>query len=161
MITKFTSATFKVTAIAVFTCISGMAAAAGSNTLTVNASVTSKCTFNATTSTLNFGAIDPSTAGPANATQASLLYKCTKGTTGVTIAPSAGGLSRTLTSTTTPANTMAYTLVIGSTTAVTGLGFASTGTDLTTTLDASIAATAYQNAPAETYKEVVTLNINP
>ncbi len=53
---------------------------------------------------------------------------------------------------------MAYTLAIGST--FTGLGFGA-GMDLTTTLDASIVATAYQNAPAETYKEVVTLNINP
>ncbi len=155
---KLTSVTSKVVALAVLTCISGMAAAAGSNTLTVNASVTSKCTFNSATSTLNFGAIDPSSAGPANATQANLLYRCTKGATGVAIAPSAGTLSRTLTSTTSVA-TMAYTLVIGST-AATGLGFGS-GMDLTTTLDASILATAYQNVPAEIYKEVLTLNINP
>ena len=152
------SLSLKAIAIAAIACVAGFANAADTNTLTVNASVTKKCTFNTATSTLNFGAIDPSLAGPANATQATLTYRCTKGATGVTIAPATGTLARTLTSTTSAA-TMAYSLVIGST-AATGLGFGS-GNDLTATLDASIVATAYQTAPAETYKEVLTLNVNP
>jgi hypothetical protein len=158
LIMKHTSFAFKAIAVVTLASIASLASAAGSNTLTVNASVTKKCTFSTATSTLNFGAIDPSLAGPANATQTSLLYKCTKGTTGVTIAPATGTLNRTLTSTTSAA-TMPYTLVIGSTAAA-GKGFGA-GNDLTATLDGSITAANYQNAPAETYKEVVTLNITP
>lgn len=152
---KFSSFSSKAIAIAAFTCVSGVAIAGGANLLTVNAKVSSKCTFNTATSTLDFGVIDPSLTTVANATPSSVIYRCTKGITNIAITP-VGGLSRNLTS---PSATIAYTLAVGSV-ATTGLGFGS-GNDLTTTLNGSILATAYQNAPAETFTEVVTLNITP
>lgn len=60
--------------------LSGTALAAGTNTLTVNASVTGTCKFVSTTSTLNFGALDPSVGTTVNGSTTTQFW-CTKGTT--------------------------------------------------------------------------------
>ncbi len=57
----------------------GTVMAAGSNTLTVQASVTGTCKFVSTTSTLNFGALDPSVGTTVNGSTTTQFW-CTKGT---------------------------------------------------------------------------------
>jgi len=69
----------------------GAAWAADSNTLTVQASVVGTCMFTGTkTSTLDFGAIDPSAAGPIPAS-GSTQFWCTKGVTTDAISAGNGG----------------------------------------------------------------------
>lgn len=134
----------------------GIAAAAGSTTLAVGASVKATCTFSATSTPLAFGMIDPSSTGPITAS-ANVLYKCTNGTpsAGVT---ATGGNTRTMTEA--GGKTLPYTLSFSGGTQ-TGAGFGS-GKDLTLAVTGTVAQTDYQNATASnTYAENVTLNITP
>jgi spore coat protein U-like protein len=63
-----------------FLLVAGAAMAADTNTVTVTASVTGTCKFSSPTSTLGFGALDPSSSADATATT-SVSFWCTKGTT--------------------------------------------------------------------------------
>lgn len=58
----------------------GAAWAADTNTLTVTASVSGTCVFNSLTSTLNFGALDPSTPVAVNGSTNTQFW-CTRGVT--------------------------------------------------------------------------------
>ncbi|MFZ3208873.1 MAG: spore coat protein U domain-containing protein, partial [Geobacteraceae bacterium] len=60
--------------------MAGAAMAADSNTLTVQASVTGTCKFVTPTSTLNFGALDPSVGTDVNGSTTTQFW-CTKGVT--------------------------------------------------------------------------------
>ena len=149
----------KLVAAALLTCTAGLAAAAGSQTLAVTASVQGICKFSAASTPLAFGAIDPSLTTDKTMT-ANVLYKCTKGTASAGVTLATGGLNRTMTSTTAGvADTLGYTLSLTGGTQ-TGAGFGATG-DLTLVVLGTITALQYQNASAANYAETVTLNITP
>lgn len=134
---------------------SGLAAASGSTTLAVTASVTKTCQFSAASTPLSFAAIDPS--GSADAvTTANVLYKCTNGTSSAGVTAT-GGLTRTMSDGT---NSLGYTLSFSGDTQK-GKGFGS-GNDLTMVVTGTITAAQYQNAVGSTgYADNVTLNITP
>lgn len=140
---------------ALLSSIAGLAGATDTQNLTVNATVQSICKFFGTGKTAAFGSIDPS--GTSNVTaNANVQYKCTNGTTPGSLAPTSGGLSRTMSDGGT--NTLAYSLSIASVTAGTGFG---SGQEKSVSVTATITPTQFQNAVAATYEEIVELTITP
>lgn len=140
---------------ALLSSIAGLAGATDTQNLTVNATVQSICKFFGTGKTAAFGSIDPS--GTSNVTaNATVQYKCTNGTTPGSLAPTSGGLSRTMSDGGT--NTLAYSLSIASVTAGTGFG---SGQEKSVSVTATITPTQFQNAVAATYEEIVELTITP
>lgn len=134
----------------------GSALAADTNTLTVTANVTGTCKFNSTTSTLAFGALDPSSAGPATA-NATTAYWCTKGTIAAASADTGANPSGTTRRMKNGTEYIPYSLTLSGE-AQTGLG---KGTSLTLGLAGSIANADFINAAAGAYEDTVTLTINP
>lgn len=153
---KHLSTSLKAIVVASLACAAGLAAASDSQTLEVSAKVTAICKFNATSTTLAFADIDPSSTTDATVS-ANVAYKCTKGTASAGVTPATGTLTRSLTSSS--SETMPYTLTITGDTK-TGLGFGS-GKDLTLAVQGKILVADFQNASAGTYTENVTLNITP
>lgn len=133
----------------------GLACATDTQNLTVNATVQQKCKFFGGAQTAAFGNIDPS--GTSNVTaSATVQYKCTNGTTPGSLAPTSGGLSRTMSDG--GSNSLAYTLSLAALTAGTGFG---SGTEQSVDVTATITPTQFQNAVAATYEEVVELTVTP
>lgn len=135
--------------------VAGLASATDTQNLTVNATVQSLCKFFGTAKTAAFGSIDPSGTGNVTA-NATVQYKCTNGTTPGSLAPTSGGLSRTMSDG--GSNTLAYTLSIASVSAGTGFG---NGQEKSVGVTATITPAQFQNAVAATYEEVVELTITP
>jgi hypothetical protein len=134
--------------------IAGLATAGDTQNLTVNATVIQQCKFFGGAKTAAFGDIDPSGTGNVTA-NATVQYKCTNGTTPGSLAPTSGGLSRTMTS---GSNTLAYTLSLASLSAGSGFG---SGQEKSVAVTATITPAQFQNAVAATYEEVVELTISP
>ena len=153
---KNTHTVLKLVAATLLTCTAGLAAAAGSQTLAVTASVQGICKFSAASTPLTFGSIDPSST-VNKVTTANVLYKCTKGTASLGVTAT-GGLARNMISGTT-ADTLGYTLSFTGDTS-TGTGFGP-GTDLTMVATGTITPAQFQNVTAASYAENVTLNITP
>ena len=139
-------------------------AASTTHTITVSATVSGNCKFNTagpTTLTVatGGGVIDPSAAGPATGS-VGVAFRCTTGTTS-TITKDDGlnstgpGAPRVKLGT----NFMPYTMTLTNAAQV-GSGFGA-GQDKTVTVNASIVAADYQNAPAGAYTDTVTLTIAP
>lgn len=145
--------TLKAIAAAALLCAAGFAQAAGSANINVSATVQSICKFQAASTNLAFGNLDPS-AGAAT-TSTSIDYKCTNGSVAPTVSFNSGTGSRTMTS---GANNLAYTITLGSTVAGTGFG---SGQEKSLTIDGSIAAADIENAQAGAYTETVQINITP
>lgn len=142
---------------ALLVCACGVAAAAGSTTLAVSATIIGTCKFVAASTPLAFGgAIDPSSGSTLSPT-ASVLYQCTKNTASLGIT----GVAGAHTMNTTPANTtpLSYTLAISGDTSP-GQGFGA-GTNLTATVTGTMTPAQFQNAIAGSYTDNVTLNITP
>ena len=139
---------------ATLSAIAGLAAAGDTQNLTVSATILEKCKFAGTAQTAAFGDVDPS--GTSNVTaNATVQYKCTNGTTPGSLAPTSGGLSRTMSS---GANSLAYTLSLASLSAGSGFG---SGQEKSVAVTATITPTQFQNAVAGNYEEVVELTITP
>lgn len=137
---------------------SGAALAADTNTLTVNASVTGTCKFNSATSTLDFGALDPSSTSNATASNTT-TYWCTKGSVASTTAGNGlnySGTSRQLVGPS-PTDLIPYSLSLTGGTQ-TGAG---KSTPLTLTMNGGINNSNYINATAGSYSDTVTLTITP
>lgn len=141
------------------------AAAAGSYTLTVNATVVGTCKFTPTTTgsvsvTNNGTNIDPSLATAATGTK-TITYKCTSGVTPAMAFAGANDPSvgvHEVKSTATPTNLMLYTVGTTALGAGTGFGAAAQSVDVTVT----IAAADYQNAAAAAdYTDTLTISITP
>lgn len=116
------------------------AMAGNSNTLTATATVQAVCNFTTTTSTLAFGAIDPTGTGPVTATT-SIAYACTAGQAPTLTMPAGGTMAS-------GANNLAFSLANNNT----GSAINITGT---------VAQAAYQAAPAGNYSGTVTYTIAP
>lgn len=140
-----------------------MASGAGladTNTLTVSASVTGTCKFSSATSTLSFGALDPSSASDASASNTT-TYWCTKGVVASTSAGDgsnfSGGSRRMAGTGAAAGDFIPYSLALAGGTQ-TGVG---PGTPLTLTIDGDIVNADYVNATAGSYSDTVTLTITP
>lgn len=138
--------------------VSGAGLAADTNTLTVSASVTGTCKFNSATSTLNFGALDPSLSTNPTVTNTT-NYWCTKGTAASTSAGNGqnySGSSRQLKG---PGATdlIKYALTLSGGTQ-TGQGPA---TPLTLTMSGDINNADYIGQSVGSYSDSVTLTITP
>lgn len=114
--------------------------AGNSNTLTATATVQAVCNFTTTTSSLAFGAIDPTGAGAVTAST-SIAYACTSGTAPVLTMPAGGTM----------------------TSGLNNLPFSLTNTDLggTIQIDGSVAQVDYSVAPAGAYSGTVVYTITP
>ena len=135
--------------------IAGLATAGDTQNLTVSATVQQQCKFFGLGQTAAFGNIDPSGTSDVTA-NATVKYKCTNGTTPGSLAPTSGGLSRTMSDG--GSNTLAYTLSLASLSAGSGFG---SGQEKSIAVTATITPAQFQNAVAATYQEVVELTITP
>lgn len=142
--------------------ISGSAAAADSQTMTVSAKVLAVCYFSSSAYTMTFADINPH--GSSSATQTTAIgYKCTKGTpaASITFDTGATGNSVSLAGTATPSNTMPVTLAWTTPTSTNGTGFGTGATDISFNVTGTITAANYANMPADTYTKAVTVAITP
>jgi len=136
----------------------GAAWAADTNTLTVQASVTGTCRFSSGTSTLNFGALDPSTPVLVNGSSTTQFW-CTKGVTTGAITATNGtswsGSSRRMTGP--GGDLIPYSLSL----TPDGIPNAGPGTPRTLTISGAVLAADYTGVSAGSYSDTVALNINP
>jgi len=136
----------------------GAAWAADTNTLTVSASVTPTCKFSSTTSTLNFGALDPSVGGNVNGSTTTQFW-CTKGVTTDDVTASLGqnpaGTVRQMRDSAST-DLIPYSLTL--TKAGTNAGPASSRT---LTIAGTVLAADYTAKSAGSYSDTVTLTISP
>lgn len=148
-----------ITLTAAIVATAGAAMAADSNTLTVQASVTGTCKFSSGTSTLNFGALDPSVGTNVNGSTTTNFW-CTKGVTTDAIAANNGsnwsGTKRQMLDTVST-DLIPYTLTL------TPDGSANTGpaSPRTLTIGGQVLGTDYTGKTAGSYSDTVTLNITP
>jgi spore coat protein U-like protein len=147
-----------ITAVAI-TAMAGAAIAADTNTLTVQASVTGTCKFSSATSTLDFGALDPSASTNPTATTTTKFW-CTKGIT-TDIITAGNGLNYSGTKNqmkdATSGDVIPYVL------SLTKDGLSNTGpaTPRTLTIKGDIQNSDYVNKAAGSYSDTVVLNITP
>ena len=139
--------------------LGGVAMAADTNTLTVQASVTGTCKFSTGASTLNFGALDPSLATNPSATTTTQFW-CTKGVSTDVIAAGnglnfAGGKRQMKDAVST--DVIPYTLTL------TKDGNSNTGpaAPRILTIDGSILNSDYTGKSAGSYSDTVVLSITP
>jgi spore coat protein U-like protein len=148
----------KAVALATIASLSGFAAADSQN-LSLTATVTAQCRFTSVATTMAFGNVDPSAAGPINGVLAiPVTYKCTKGVTPGTFSFGVGQNTSNRMKDTVSGDFIPYTLVLGA--AVAGTGFGATE-NKTLPLTGSIAATDYQNVSAGSYSDSVVLTVSP
>ncbi len=139
--------------------LGGAAWAADTNTLTVTASVTGTCKFSAAASTLNFGALDPSTPVAVNGS-ASPQFWCTKGVTTDLITAGLGlnpaGSTRQMKDSVS-LELIPYSLVL-TPDGATNQGPAS---PRTLNIAGTVAAADYTGKAAGNYSDTVVLTLNP
>lgn len=139
---------------------SSLMAASQTHDLAVSASVNASCKFSDSGPTaLAFGPIDPTGSVDATAS-ANVTFRCTKGTTSSIASEvgvnDSGGAHRVKSGT----DFMVYTVSYGGTDAQVGTGHGAAG-DLTLAVSGKITAAQYQNAPALSYTDTLTLTIAP
>jgi Spore Coat Protein U domain len=145
-------------AVAVVT-MAGSAFAANSNTLTVSASVTGTCKFSSPTSTLNFGALDPSVATDVNGSTTTNFW-CTKGVSTDVITASNGGNfagGKRQMKDTVSTDVIPYTLTLTKD----GNANAGPATPRTLTVAGQVLATDYTAKSSGNYSDTVVLDITP
>jgi spore coat protein U-like protein len=136
----------------------GVAFAADTNTLTVQASVVGTCKFSSGTSTLDFGALDPSSTSDGAATT-TVNFWCTN-KAGYTVAANNGahfGSSSKRMQGPTAADLIPYALSYNP---ITGTGSGKT-TPIVLSLTGSILNADYVNAAVGSYSDTVALSITP
>jgi len=137
----------------------GISHAAASNTLTVSATVAGTCKFSSATSTLNFGALDPSVGSNVNASGTTQFW-CTKGVSTDAVAGDNGahwsGSSRQMHDNVSGDN-IPYSL------SLTKDGNPNNGpaSPRTLTISGTVLGTDYTGVSAGSYADTVTLTINP
>lgn len=141
-----------------FILTAGSVLASGTNTLTVQASVTGTCKFSSATSTLNFGALDPSVGTNVNGSTTTQFW-CTKGTT-ETLSAGQGsnwdGSKRNM-KLATGTDLIPYTLTL----TPDGSGNTGPGSPRTLTIGGQVLGTDYTGKTAGSYADTVVLNITP
>jgi spore coat protein U-like protein len=136
---------------------SGVALAAGTNTVTVTASVSGTCQFNSATSTLDFGALDPSSTLDAPATTTTTFW-CTKNANyGIT---DDDGANESGVDANRLWNGTEYIPYSFSYNPASGAGNGKTA-PITLTMNGLISNADYVNAAVGVYSDTVVLTINP
>jgi spore coat protein U-like protein len=139
--------------------LTSTAFAAGTNQLTVQASVVGTCKFSTATATLDFGALDPNLATDATTSQ-SIDFWCTKGATATLASDNgihASGTQKRMQHATVTTEFINYALNL---TASNLVGAGKT-TPRTLTVAGTILNADYVNAQAGSYADTVTINITP
>ncbi len=139
--------------------LSTAAMAAGSNTLTVTSSVTGTCKFTSATSTLNFGALDPS-VGTAVDGSVTTQFWCTKGTTQTLAAGNGAHFAagkRNMLDTGTSGDLIPYTLTLTPDGGTNG----GPGSPRTLTIAGQVLGADYTGKTASTYSDSVVIDITP
>lgn len=149
-----------ITMAAVLTALAGTALAADTNTLTVQANVTGTCKFSSPSSTLDFGALDPS-VGANKTANTPVQFWCTKGVT-ETIAAGNGsnwsGTKRQMKETASGGTDLIpYTLTLTKD----GSSNAGPATPRTLTIDGEVIGSDYIGKTAGGYADTVALTITP
>lgn len=167
------STTFRVLVAGVLAAFSAIASAGGTHAITVSASVTGVCSVVDATSTLAFGALDPSVGGTVNAVWSGTTiggkFACTKGQAytvtsddGLWESSSGGANNRmklsTATDCTVATDCIRYTLT--SATAGTGAGFG-VGNRISFAVTGQTTTADYVNANVGSYSDTVTLTVAP
>ncbi len=137
-----------------------VAMAADTNTVTVTANVVGTCRFNSATSTLAFGALDPSSGTPATASAAPTFWCTRNATYSVTDDDGLHELAANgnrMEHTSTTGEFIPYTFTYNPTT---GQGQGRT-TPITLNISGTVAFADYQNAIAGDYADTVVISINP
>lgn len=138
--------------------LAGLAQADTQN-LSLTATVSAQCKFTSAATTMAFGSVDPSLAGPLPGTLAApVTYKCTKGHTPGTVSAGLGLYTSNRMKLSSALEYIPYTLTIGAPPAGSGFG---SGQDKTLPVTASIAASDYENASAGAYSDTVVLTVSP
>jgi len=143
---------------AAFLMISAGAIAADTNTLTVTASVTGTCKFVTGTSTLDFGALDPSLGTNVNGS-GSTTFWCTKGTVEAIAAGNGSNWDGSKRNMRDPVSTdlIPYTLTL----TPDGGTNQGPGSPRTLTIAGQVLGTDYTTKSAGSYTDTVTLTITP
>ena len=136
--------------------MAGNAMAADSHTITVNATVGSTCKFNSASSTLNL-TLDP-TATSTVSQSASVLYRCTKGTTPSFALASGSTSSATGGNLVNGAESIPYTF--SSTSGGAGTGMAA-GNDKTLSVSVSVNQANAANVTPAVYTDSITITLTP
>lgn len=138
----------------------GAAWGAGTNTLTVQATVAGTCKFSSGTATLNFGTLDPAVGTNVDAPDTPVQFWCTKGVTNDLITANNGlnpGSGKRQMSNATSGDLIPYTLSLDPGTGTN----AGPGSPRTLTLKGTVLGSDYTAVSAGTYSDTVTLSINP
>jgi spore coat protein U-like protein len=150
-----------ITAAAAIIAMAGAAMAAGSNTLTVTASVTGTCKFVTGTSSLTFPALDPSVNAPVAGTTTTNFW-CTKGVTNLATVAAAdngsnwSGTKRQMKDSVS-GDLIPYTLTLTKD----GLTNGGPTVPRTLTIDGGVLYADFSAKSAGTYTDSVSLTINP
>jgi spore coat protein U-like protein len=124
---------------------------AGTATVNVTATVLGSCSFDTTTYTMAFGAIDPLADAGDKTASINLAFNCSNGTPfSLGNVSGAQTLAGAVAGGTLPYSVNNYPL--------TGTG---TGATQNLTITARIAELDYTTAPADSYTDTLTININP
>jgi spore coat protein U-like protein len=137
----------------------GAAWAADTNTLTVQANVVGTCKFVSATSTLNFGALDPSSGADVNGSTTTQFW-CTKGVTTDSITAGqglnfSGGKNQMKDSVS--GEVIPYTLTLTKD----GLSNSGPAAPRTLTIAGNVLGSDYTGKSAGNYSDTVTISINP
>jgi spore coat protein U-like protein len=134
----------------------GAAVAADSHTITVNATVSGTCKFNAPTSIVNM-TIDP-TAATTVSGNAAVVYRCTKGTAPVFALSSGSTSSATGGNLVNGAESIPYTYSSVSGGAGTGMG---AGQDKTLAVTISVNQANAAGVTPNTYTDTIAIDVTP
>ena len=136
----------------------GVAFAAGSHTITVNATVTGTCKFNTAASTIAL-AVDPTATSSVTGTD-NVLYRCTNGTVpSFTLASSSTG-STSGGNLANGAESFPYTFSSTGGGAGTGMGNSATN-DKTLAVAVSVAQSGAANVTPGVYSDTILVSVNP
>ena len=136
--------------------LAGNAMAADSHTITVNATVSGTCKFNAASSTLNL-TLNPTATSTVTQT-ASVLYRCTKGTAPNFALASGSTSSATGGNLVNGAESIPYTFSSTAGGAGTGLG---AGNDKTLSVSVSVNQANAANVTPAVYTDNITITLTP
>jgi spore coat protein U-like protein len=136
--------------------MSGAAAAGDNHSVTVNATVGSTCKFNAASSTVSL-TVDP-TASSTVTQNASILYRCTKGTAPTFALASGSTSSATGGNLVNGSESIAYTFSSTSGGSGSGMG---TGNDKTLGLAVSVNQANAANVTPAVYTDTIAITLTP
>ncbi len=147
---------------------SGIAAASGTTTLTVNAKISGGCKVSTAPALLDFGTIDPNSTANAVATQ-TFAMKCSNGTTSTATTDDNGlhfaAATKNMAHSVTATALLPYALAYTNDTGFAGAGFGAAAATRVVTVTGTITPAQFSGALATTgaqiYADTVVITVNP